>query len=142
MCTPIALFILQCFNINPLLFHIVIQEWNGRREITEKTFKFDGKTVPSLIALVVLFPGFIYMVMKDELVRMCVVVWIEGRKRGGPDAVCVSVTCDFILCLSAFSTYTHSHTHTKHTHTLTHTQKKKYEKAGLNTKKDGERDQM
>lgn len=45
------------------------QEWNGRREITEKTFKFDGKTIPSLIGLVVIFPGFIYFVMKDELVR-------------------------------------------------------------------------
>lgn len=45
------------------------QEWNGRREITEKTFKFDGSTVPSLLFLAVLFPGFIYVVMKDELVR-------------------------------------------------------------------------
>ena len=45
------------------------QEWNGRREITEKTFKFDGSTVPSLLFLALAFPGFIYVVMKDELVR-------------------------------------------------------------------------
>lgn len=49
--------------------HITYQEWNGRREITEKTFKFDGNTVPSLLFLALLFPGFIYVVMKDELVR-------------------------------------------------------------------------
>ncbi|TFJ87784.1 hypothetical protein NSK_001131 [Nannochloropsis salina CCMP1776] len=44
-----------------------VEEWNGRREITEKTFKFNSKTVPSLIGLVIVFPGFIYYVMKDEL---------------------------------------------------------------------------
>lgn len=49
--------------------YLIFQEWNGRREITEKTFKFDGKTMPSLIGLALIFPGFIYFVMKDELVR-------------------------------------------------------------------------
>lgn len=53
------------------MFHSLYgqQEWNGRREITEKTFKFNSKTVPSLIGLAIVFPGFIYYVMKDELVR-------------------------------------------------------------------------
>lgn len=44
------------------------QEWNGRREITEKTFKFNSETVPPIIVMALIFPAFCYTVMKDELV--------------------------------------------------------------------------
>ncbi|KAM3576307.1 hypothetical protein VYU27_001839 [Nannochloropsis oceanica] len=62
-----------------------VEEWNGRREITEKTFKFDGKTVPSLIGLALIFPGFIYFVMKDELKKKYEKLGYNVKKGGDRD---------------------------------------------------------
>lgn len=44
-----------------------IEEWNGRREITEKSFNASGKTVPWIIALCLVVPYSVYSVSRDEL---------------------------------------------------------------------------
>ena len=44
-----------------------IEEWNGRREITEKSFNASGKTVPWFIFLGVAFPYGVYSTTKSEL---------------------------------------------------------------------------
>jgi len=44
-----------------------IEEWNGRREITEKSFRPTGKTVPWIVLLGVIFPYGFYAITKDEL---------------------------------------------------------------------------
>jgi len=44
-----------------------IEEWNGRREITEKAFVAGGKNVPWIITLCLIFPYSVYAVSKDEL---------------------------------------------------------------------------
>jgi len=44
-----------------------IEEWNGRREITEKSFNASGKNVPWIIFLGVFFPYGVYAITKDEL---------------------------------------------------------------------------
>jgi hypothetical protein len=44
-----------------------VEEWNGRREITEKSFRASGKTIPWIISLVVIFPYGVYAITKDEL---------------------------------------------------------------------------
>jgi hypothetical protein len=44
-----------------------IEEWNGRREITEKAFNANGKTIPWIIFLGVVFPYSVYAITKDEL---------------------------------------------------------------------------
>lgn len=44
-----------------------IEEWNGRREITEKSFRASGKTIPWIIALGVIFPYSVYATTKSEL---------------------------------------------------------------------------
>jgi hypothetical protein len=36
-----------------------VEEWNGRREITEKTFELSGKNVPILIMTCIGFPCFV-----------------------------------------------------------------------------------
>jgi hypothetical protein len=45
-----------------------LQEWNGRREITEKTFKYDSFTTPRIFFMAVIFPATMYFIMRDELV--------------------------------------------------------------------------
>jgi len=44
-----------------------VEEWNGRREITEKAFKANRKTVPWIICLTMVVPYAFYAVTKDEL---------------------------------------------------------------------------
>ena len=44
-----------------------IEEWNGTREITEKTWTIDGSNVVSLVVSVVVFPTICYTLMKSEL---------------------------------------------------------------------------
>ena len=44
-----------------------IEEWNGTREITEKTWTIDGSNVVSLLVSVVVFPTICYTLMKTEL---------------------------------------------------------------------------
>ena len=44
-----------------------VEEWNGRREITEKAFEADGSTVPWIITLCVVIPYGLYSVARDEL---------------------------------------------------------------------------
>lgn len=44
-----------------------IEEWNGRREITEKSFRASGKTIPWIFGLTVIFPFGVYAITKDEL---------------------------------------------------------------------------
>lgn len=44
-----------------------VEEWNGRREITEKSFRVSGKTLPSILMLGVVFPFAVYAVCRDEL---------------------------------------------------------------------------
>jgi len=44
-----------------------IEEWNGTREITEKTWTIDGSNAVSLIVSLIVFPTFCYSLMKSEL---------------------------------------------------------------------------
>eukprot|EP00614_Pseudopedinella_elastica_P005382 CAMPEP_0172606474 /NCGR_PEP_ID=MMETSP1068-20121228/26683_1 /TAXON_ID=35684 /ORGANISM="Pseudopedinella elastica, Strain CCMP716" /LENGTH=101 /DNA_ID=CAMNT_0013409183 /DNA_START=66 /DNA_END=371 /DNA_ORIENTATION=+ len=44
-----------------------VEEWNGRREITEKSFEYNSKTTPQLLATIVAFPIFCYFLCKNEL---------------------------------------------------------------------------
>jgi len=44
-----------------------VEEWNGRREITEKSFRVTGKTLPSILMLGVVFPFAVYAVCRSEL---------------------------------------------------------------------------
>jgi len=44
-----------------------IEEWNGRREITEKSFDATSKTVPWILTLCIAVPYGIYAIAKDEL---------------------------------------------------------------------------
>mmetsp|Transcript_7560 Transcript_7560/g.10841 ORF Transcript_7560/g.10841 Transcript_7560/m.10841 type:complete len:95 (+) Transcript_7560:103-387(+) len=44
-----------------------VEEWNGRREITEKSFDADGSTIPWILTLCVAIPYAFYAVSKDEL---------------------------------------------------------------------------
>lgn len=46
-----------------------IEEWNGRREITEKSFNASGKTVPWIITLCIVLPYGVYSVVRDELTK-------------------------------------------------------------------------
>mmetsp|Transcript_33551 Transcript_33551/g.48596 ORF Transcript_33551/g.48596 Transcript_33551/m.48596 type:complete len:94 (-) Transcript_33551:574-855(-) len=50
-----------------------VEEWNGRREITEKSFELNNKTVPTLIMTCLLFPAFVWKTTAHEL-----------HKTGGP----------------------------------------------------------
>lgn len=43
-----------------------VEEWNGKREITEKTFELDGKTVAKIFTWIVAFPFLIHAVVKSE----------------------------------------------------------------------------
>ena len=45
-----------------------VEEWNGRREITEKTFDVGRpRTVATLLATIVAFPFVVHHVVKSEL---------------------------------------------------------------------------
>ncbi len=44
-----------------------VEEWNGRREITEKSFRASGKTIPWIIGLTIIFPYGVYAITRDEL---------------------------------------------------------------------------
>jgi hypothetical protein len=46
-----------------------VEEWNGRREITEQSFRVTGKTLPSILFLAVAFPYAVYAVCRDELTK-------------------------------------------------------------------------
>ncbi|GMI04376.1 hypothetical protein TrRE_jg13259 [Triparma retinervis] len=46
-------------------FHV--EEWNGKREITEKTFEFGPNNVPWLIGTCVAFPLFVYYWTRSEM---------------------------------------------------------------------------
>mmetsp|Transcript_2082 Transcript_2082/g.2751 ORF Transcript_2082/g.2751 Transcript_2082/m.2751 type:complete len:95 (-) Transcript_2082:3751-4035(-) len=44
-----------------------IEEWNHMRENTEKTFEFNSQTVPWIVLWVVIFPGAIHYVIKEDI---------------------------------------------------------------------------
>ncbi len=44
-----------------------IEEWNGRREITEKAFNASAANVPWIITLCLIVPYGVYTVVRDEL---------------------------------------------------------------------------
>ena len=45
-----------------------VEEWNGRREITEKTFDVGRpRTVATLLATIVAFPFVVHHIVKSEL---------------------------------------------------------------------------
>eukprot|EP00617_Octactis_speculum_P014532 CAMPEP_0185766832 /NCGR_PEP_ID=MMETSP1174-20130828/39067_1 /TAXON_ID=35687 /ORGANISM="Dictyocha speculum, Strain CCMP1381" /LENGTH=105 /DNA_ID=CAMNT_0028450681 /DNA_START=21 /DNA_END=338 /DNA_ORIENTATION=+ len=44
-----------------------VEEWNGKREITEKTFDYTSTNVPMLIATLAVFPAFVFALCKTEL---------------------------------------------------------------------------
>eukprot|EP00588_Corethron_pennatum_P001895 CAMPEP_0194297908 /NCGR_PEP_ID=MMETSP0169-20130528/59872_1 /TAXON_ID=218684 /ORGANISM="Corethron pennatum, Strain L29A3" /LENGTH=95 /DNA_ID=CAMNT_0039047835 /DNA_START=566 /DNA_END=853 /DNA_ORIENTATION=- len=43
-----------------------IEEWNGRREITEEVFYVNSKTIPTLLVTCVAFPYFCYKMCSVE----------------------------------------------------------------------------
>lgn len=47
--------------------NVHVEEWNGKREITEKTFEFDSKSVPWLIGTMFVFPAFVWYWTADEM---------------------------------------------------------------------------
>ena len=50
-----------------------IEEWNGRREITEKSWTASGKNIPWVVFMTIVFPYGTYALFKSEL-----------EKTGGP----------------------------------------------------------
>ncbi|GMH54936.1 hypothetical protein TrVE_jg14341 [Triparma verrucosa] len=44
-----------------------VEEWNGKREITEKTFEFDSTSVPWLLGTMLAFPAFVWYWTADEM---------------------------------------------------------------------------
>ena len=44
-----------------------VEEWNGRREITEKAFEANGRTITWILTLCVAAPYALYLVARDEL---------------------------------------------------------------------------
>lgn len=44
-----------------------VEEWNGRREITEKSFEANAKTVPWILLLGVILPYGVYAATRYEL---------------------------------------------------------------------------
>ncbi|KAL7546637.1 hypothetical protein ACHAWF_009972 [Thalassiosira exigua] len=45
-----------------------VEEWNGRREITEKAFEVKPKNLPALILTCVLLPYGVYAMTRAELI--------------------------------------------------------------------------
>jgi hypothetical protein len=46
-----------------------IEEWNGKREITERSFKIDYADVPTFLIMIVIIPYSIYSFSRRELVN-------------------------------------------------------------------------
>lgn len=44
-----------------------MEEWNGQREITEKTFALEYGDVPTFLALLVIFPYGVYTWSRSEV---------------------------------------------------------------------------
>jgi hypothetical protein len=44
-----------------------VEEWNGKREITEKTFAVEFSSVPTLVLYLMLFPFGVYTLSRSEL---------------------------------------------------------------------------
>ena len=62
-----------------------IEEWNGKREITEKTFAMDFGDVPTFLLMIVIFPYGVYTWTRSEFLnrgdpRFKDVFW---KKNGG-----------------------------------------------------------
>lgn len=47
--------------------NFAVEEWSGKREITEKSFYLDGTTVPWLVLTLIVFPFGVHHVIKSEL---------------------------------------------------------------------------
>jgi hypothetical protein len=47
--------------------NIFIEEWNGKREITNLTFKFRAEDIPTFLFLIILFPYGLYTVARMDL---------------------------------------------------------------------------
>ena len=45
-----------------------VEEWNGRREITEKAFEVNPDSLPAIILMCVVFPYGIYHFTRKELI--------------------------------------------------------------------------
>jgi len=46
-----------------------VEEWNGRREITEQTFEVNPSNLPTILVMCVLIPYGIYSATRAELVK-------------------------------------------------------------------------
>ena len=44
-----------------------VEEWNGKREITEKSFKFDQEKYPSVLVTLIFIPLGIYLLVRREM---------------------------------------------------------------------------
>lgn len=44
-----------------------IEEWNGAREVTEETFEFTWENAPTVFAVGIAFPYFVYWITRTEL---------------------------------------------------------------------------
>ena len=44
-----------------------VEEWNGKREITEKSFKFDQEKLPTVLVTLVFIPVGIYTLVRREM---------------------------------------------------------------------------
>ncbi|CAM9315273.1 unnamed protein product [Heterosigma akashiwo] len=54
-------------SIRGLKKNAFVEEWNGKREITEQTFTYTGQTTRSLLMWMGVFPAFVYVMTKGEL---------------------------------------------------------------------------
>lgn len=46
-----------------------VEEWNGKREITEKTFGIEFGTMPTLVFYLMLVPYGIYTLSRSEMIN-------------------------------------------------------------------------
>mmetsp|Transcript_22771 Transcript_22771/g.33444 ORF Transcript_22771/g.33444 Transcript_22771/m.33444 type:complete len:97 (+) Transcript_22771:129-419(+) len=46
-----------------------VEEWNGRREITEKAFDMTSDKVPTVLLTLIVFPFAIYSATRTELIN-------------------------------------------------------------------------
>lgn len=44
-----------------------VEEWNGKREITEQTFKIDQSNLPTIIVTLVFIPLGVYNLVRTEM---------------------------------------------------------------------------
>ena len=49
--------------------NLAIEEWNGLREITDKTFEFNVDECRQIFIFAVLFPYFVYSVTRYEFIK-------------------------------------------------------------------------